>query len=56
MMLRGIRWMGKWTYLASSRFEHRYMLEMLPVQYLACGVDTILFQWVMIISIDAVCV
>ena len=48
--------MGKQTYLASSRLEHRYMLEMSPVQYLAFGIDITLFQWVLVLSIDAVCV
>ena len=56
MMLGGIRWMGKRTYSASSRLEHRYMFEMSPVQYRALGVETTLFQWVLIVSIDAVCV
>ena len=56
MMLGGIRWMGKWTYLASLRFEHEYMLEMPPVQYLAFGVNTMLFQWILIVSVVAVCV
>ena len=56
MMLGGIRWMGERTYLASSRLEQRYMLEMSPVQYPAFGVDTTLFQWVLIVFIEAVCV
>ena len=56
MMLGGTRWMGKRTYSVSSRVEHRYMLEMLPVQYRALDVDTTLFQWVLVVSIEAVCV
>ena len=56
MMLGGIRWMEKQTYSASLRVEHRYMLEMSPVQYQALGVETTLFQWVLIVSIEAVCV
>ena len=49
-------WMGKWTYSASLRVEHRYMLEISPVQYWVFGVETTLFQWVSIVSIEAVCV
>ena len=56
MMLGGIRWMGKRTYSASLSLEHRYMLEMSLVQYQAFGDETMLFQWVLIVSIDAVCV
>ena len=48
--------MRKQTYLASSRVEQRYMLKMSPVQYRALGVDTTLFQWVLIVPIDAMCV
>ena len=56
MMLGGIRWMGNWTYSASSSVEHRFMFEMFPVQYCALGVEITLFQWVLIVSIEAVCV
>ena len=56
MMLGGIRWMGKQTYSALSRVEHRYMLGMSPVQYRVLGVETTLFQWVLIVSIEAVCI
>ena len=56
MMLGGIRWMGKRTYSTALTLEHRYMLEMSSVQYLAFGINTMLFQWVLIVSIDAVCV
>ena len=56
MMLGGIKWMGKRTYFASSRIEHRYMLEMFPVQYWALGIETTMFQWVLNLSTEAVCV
>ena len=32
------------------------MLEMSAVQYFAFGVDTVEFQWTLIVSIDAECV
>ena len=56
MMLGMIRWMEKRTYSTSSRIEHRYMLEISPVQYLALGVETTLFQWILTVSIEAVCI
>ena len=56
MMLGRIKWMGKRTYSASSRVENKYMLEMFPVQYRALGIETTLFQWVLIVFIEAVCV
>ena len=48
--------MGKQKYTISSRVEHRYMLEMYPVQFWALGVETTLFQWGLIVSIEEVCV
>ena len=48
--------MGKQTYSISPRIERRYMLKMSPVQYRALGVETTLLQWVLIVSIEAVCV
>ena len=56
MKLGGISSMGNWTYSASSSVEHRYMVEMSPVQYQALGVEITLFQWILIVSIEAVCV
>ena len=56
MMLGRIRRMRNWMFSASPSVKLRYMLEMPPVQYRALSVETTLFQWVLIISIEDVCV
>ena len=48
--------MGNRTYSALPRVEHKYMLEISPIQYQTLGVETTLFQWVLIVSIETVCV
>ena len=44
------------TYSELIKSDIKYILEMSPVQYFAFGVEIIEFQWVLIVSIDAVCV
>ena len=52
----GTRSMSNLTYSASRWRDSRYMLEMLPVQYLAPGVERTDCQCILIVSMEAVLV
>ena len=44
------------TYSELTKLDIKYIFDMLPVQYLAFGMDITEFQCVLIVSMDAVCV
>lgn len=51
---RGMMFYWKWTYRASRRSEHKYILEKAMKQYLAPGLERTVFQYVFIFPIEAI--